>query len=56
MASVQPPEQLGLRKRQKQARGEAILEATVAPIAEEGYDALTMEKLKQAGARSCRLD
>ena len=48
MAIVQAPEQLkvsGLRERQKQARGEAILEAAFALIVEEGYDALTMEKL-----------
>ena len=48
MVTVQVPEQVktsGLRERQKQARGEAILEAAFALIVEEGYDALTMEKL-----------
>ncbi len=49
MATVQVPEQLkirtGLRERQKQARGEAVLEAAFALVVEEGYDALTMEKL-----------
>ncbi len=49
METVQAPEQLkarsGLRERQKQARGEAILEAAFALLVEEGYDALTMEKL-----------
>ena len=39
---ARPP---GLRERQKQARGEAILEAAFALIVEEGYDALTMEGL-----------
>ena len=38
-------EQRGLRERQKQARGEAILEAAFALIIEKGYDALTMEAL-----------
>ncbi len=38
-------EQLGLRERQRQARGEAILEAAFALIVEQGYDALTMEAL-----------
>ena len=35
----------GLRERQRQARGEAILEAAFALIVEQGYDALTMEAL-----------
>jgi AcrR family transcriptional regulator len=34
---------VGLRQRQRQARGEAILEAAFALIVEEGYEALTME-------------
>ena len=38
-------EQRGLRERQRQARGEAILEAAFALIVEQGYDALTMEAL-----------
>jgi AcrR family transcriptional regulator len=38
-------EQPGLRERQRQARGEAILEAAFALIVEQGYDALTMEGL-----------
>ena len=33
----------GLRERQRQARGEAILTAAFALIVEEGYEALTME-------------
>ena len=36
-------ERPGLRGRQRQARGEAILEAAFALIVEQGYDALTME-------------
>ena len=35
----------GLRERQRQARGAAILEAAFALIVEQGYDALTMEGL-----------
>ncbi len=38
-------ERQGLRERQRQARGEAILEAAFALIVEQGYDALTMEGL-----------
>ncbi len=38
-------ERQGLRGRQRQARGEAILEAAFALIVEQGYDALTMEGL-----------
>ncbi len=38
-------EQGGLRERQRQARGAAILEAAFALIVEQGYDALTMEAL-----------
>jgi AcrR family transcriptional regulator len=34
---------VGLRQRQRQARGEAILEAAFDLIVEQGYDALTME-------------
>ena len=45
MTIVQPPEQLGLRERQRQAREAAILEAAFALIVEQGYDALTMEGL-----------
>ena len=38
------PQQLpGLRERQRQARGEAILKAAFALIVEEGYETLTME-------------
>lgn len=44
--AVAPPEERrGLRERQKQARGAAILEAAFALIIEQGYDALTMEAL-----------
>ena len=43
--TVRPEEPQGLRERQKQARGEAILEAAFALIVEQGYDALTMEEL-----------
>ena len=42
---ARPEERLGLRERQRQARGEAILEAAFALIVEQGYDALTMEAL-----------
>ena len=45
IANAHPEEQRGLRERQKQARGEAILEAAFAMIVEKGYDALTMEGL-----------
>ncbi len=38
-------ERNGLRQRQRQARGEAILQAAFALIVEQGYDALTMEGL-----------
>ena len=38
-------EKTGLRERQRQARGEAILEAAFAIIVEQGYEALTMEGL-----------
>ena len=38
-------ERHGLRERQRQARGAAILEAAFALIVEQGYDALTMEAL-----------
>ena len=38
-------ERPGLRERQRQARGTAILEAAFALIVEQGYDALTMEAL-----------
>ena len=38
-------ERQGLRERQRQARGEAILEAAFALIVEKGYDALTMEEV-----------
>lgn len=41
----QAKERLGLRERQRQARGEAILEAAFALIVEQGYEALTMERL-----------
>jgi len=50
-ASVEPApespvcERMGLRERQRIARDEAILEAAFALIVEEGYDALTMEKV-----------
>ncbi len=40
-----PEERGGLRERQRQARGEAILEAAFALMVEQGYDALTMEAL-----------
>jgi len=43
--TVQTQEQTGLRERQRQARGEAILEAAFALIVELGYEALTMERL-----------
>lgn len=45
MMTTRPEEQGGLRERQRQARGEAILEAAFALIVEQGYDALTMEAL-----------
>lgn len=48
MITTRPEEQAeqpGLRERQRQARGEAILEAAFALIVEQGYDALTMEAL-----------
>ncbi len=45
VASAPPEERLGLRERQKEARGKAILEAAFALIVERGYDALTMEAL-----------
>ncbi len=45
MQVLEPVKVSGLRERQKQARGEAILDAAFALIVEEGYDALTMEKL-----------
>lgn len=40
-----PEERIGLRERQRQARGAAILESAFALIVEQGYDALTMEAL-----------
>lgn len=45
MMTTRTEEQGGLRERQRQARGEAILEAAFALIVEQGYDALTMEAL-----------
>lgn len=41
------PEKRGLRERQRQARGEAILQAALTLIVEEGYEALTMEGLAE---------
>jgi AcrR family transcriptional regulator len=40
-------EKLGLRERQRQARGEAILQAAFTLIVEDGYEALTMEGLAE---------
>lgn len=40
-------ENMGLRARQRQARGEAILCAAFDLMAEQGYDALTMEALAE---------
>ena len=45
MTTAQAEQRQGLRERQRQARGEAILEAAFALIVEQGYDALTMEAL-----------
>lgn len=45
MTALITDERPGLRERQRQARGEAILEAAFALIVEQGYDALTMEAL-----------
>ena len=45
MTTAQAEQTQGLRERQRQARGEAILEAAFALIVEHGYDALTMEAL-----------
>ena len=45
MTLAEAPQPAGLRERQKQARGEAILDAAFALIVELGYEGLTMERL-----------
>lgn len=44
---INAPVKSGLRERQRQARGEAILQAAFALITEAGYDSLTMEGLAE---------